>query len=236
MDYSLLKQLLEQVEEFDKAGGADSRPADLGSFATWLYGRTAAPPPPRGPAAPPDVPPMPPEAEIGKLIIFLNRYARSYIRLGLAGTPLLTPDDFAYLVTVMGHQPLSKTELIARNIHEKATGTEVIKRLLARGLVAEHPHATDRRSKQLTITEAGGLLLRQVFGRMHQAAQLIAGDLTTAERAQLLYLLQKLDAFHHPIFAGPRAQSFAELLRHLPASNGEAGAATSAPGFNEGWQ
>jgi DNA-binding MarR family transcriptional regulator len=160
---------------------------------------------------------MSPEAEIGRLLIFLNRYARSYIRLGLAGTPLLTPDDFAYLATVLGHQPLSKTELIALNVHEKASGNEVIKRLLARELVAEQAHATDRRSKLLTVTPAGQALLGQVFGRMDQAAQLIAGDLTAPERQQLLHLLQKLDAFHHPIYTGPRAGTFDDLLRHLPA-------------------
>ena len=223
MDFALLKQLLEQAEEFERLGTAPGQPANLADFAAWLYGRTVASPEPRGPAAPPDVPSMPAEAEIGKLIIFLNRYARSYIRLGLAGTPLLTPDDFAYLATVMGHQPLSKTELIARNIHEKATGTEVIKRLLARGLVAEQPHATDRRSKLLTLTDAGGAVLRQVYGPMNQSSQLIAGDLTPHERAQLLYLLQKLDAFHHPIFAGPRAESFEALLQHLPGQQEQAG-------------
>ncbi|UYZ59987.1 MarR family winged helix-turn-helix transcriptional regulator [Hymenobacter latericus] len=216
MDYSFLRQLLDKAEEFEQQNAAMGRPADLPGFAAWLYGSVAAPPEPRGPAAPPDVASMPAEAEIGKLIIFLNRYARSYIRLGLAGTPLLTPDDFAYLATVMGHQPLSKSELITKNIHEKATGTEVIKRLLARGLVAEQPHATDRRSKLLTLTQAGGEVLRQVFGPMNQASQLIAGNLTRAERVQLLYLLQKLDAFHQPIYAGPKAESLAELLRHLP--------------------
>ncbi len=112
---------------------------------------------------------------------------------------------------------MSKTDVIARNVHEKASGTEVIKRLLAHGLVAEQAHATDRRSKLLTITEAGRGVLGQVFGRMDQAAQLIAGDLTPAERAQLLYLLQKLDAFHHPIYAGSRPASFDQLLHHLPA-------------------
>ena len=221
MAYTLLKQLLEQVEAFEQLsqGGAGSAAPDLAGFAAWLYGRTAAPPAPRGPSAPATVPSMPPEAEIGKLLIFLTRYARSYIRLGLAGTPLLTPDDFAYLATVMGHQPISKTELIARNIHEKATGTEVIKRLLARGLVAEQPHATDRRSKLLTITEAGGAVLGLVFGPMGQASQLIAGDLTRAERIQLLYLLKKLNAFHLPIFQEGRAGSFSDLLQHLPDNN-----------------
>ncbi len=223
MDYAFLKQLLEQAEEFETQHAPATRPPDMATFAAWLHGRTAAPTvapnaapaATHGPNAPLSAPGTTPEAEIGKLLIFLTRYARSYIRQGLAGTPLLTPDDFAYLATVFGHQPLSKTELIARNVHEKPSGNEVIKRLLARGLVQEQPHATDRRSKLLTITEAGQAVLFEVFGRMDQAAQLIAGTLTSPERAQLLHLLQKLDAFHQPIYA-TRPASFQELLPWLP--------------------
>ncbi|MBC6699127.1 MarR family winged helix-turn-helix transcriptional regulator [Hymenobacter puniceus] len=215
MNYSLLKELLEQAEEFERLRPTGSAPADIKTFAAWLHGHTAAPKAARGPSAPLSVPGMTPEAEIGKLLLFLTRYARSYIRQGLAGTPLLTPDDFAYLATVLGHQPLSKTELIARNVHEKPSGNEVIKRLLARGLVQEQPHATDRRSKLLTITETGQGVLFEVFGRMEQASQLIAGNLTAPERAQLLYLLQKLDAFHQPIYAN-RPAGFQELLQWLP--------------------
>lgn len=218
MDYAFLKQLLERAEEFERQHSTANGPPDVATFAAWLHGRSAASESVQDPGTPSLVPGMTPEAEIGKLLIFLTRYARSYIRQGLAGTPLLTPDDFAYLATVLGHQPLSKTELITRNVHEKPSGNEVIKRLLARGLVQEQPHATDRRSKLLTITEAGQDVLFQVFGRMDQAAQLIAGDLTPPERAQLLHLLQKLDAFHQPIYASPRASSFQELLQWLPTT------------------
>ncbi|MCC2546591.1 MarR family transcriptional regulator [Hymenobacter sp. BT175] len=217
MKYALLKQVLEEVEAFEQTRPSAGA-AMLADFAAWLHTRTTEVS--IGMAQSVATPRMSAEAEIGKLIVFMNRYARSYIRLGLAGTPLLTPDDFAYLATVLGHQPLSKTEVIARNVHEKASGTEVIKRLLAHGLVAEQAHATDRRSKLLTVTEAGMGVLGQVFGRMDQAAQLIAGDLTPDERAQLLYLLQKLDAFHHPIYAGARPGSFEQLLRHLPSGSG----------------
>lgn len=207
MNYAFVKQLLEQVEAFEKSG----RALVMEDFAAWLHARSAE----HLPSVPGSPPRMSPEAEIGRLLIFLNRYARTYIRLGLAGTPLLTPDDFAYLATVLGHQPLSKTELIAHNVHEKASGNEVIKRLLARELVAEQPHATDRRSKLLTVTEAGMGVLGQAFGRMEQAAQLIAGNLSPAERGQLLYLLQKLNAFHHPIYTSAKAETFEDLLPHL---------------------
>ncbi|QIX63266.1 winged helix DNA-binding protein [Hymenobacter lutimineralis] len=218
MDYSFLKELLDQVAAYEQARPATPERATLADFSAWLQAQTAGTPPvaPTPRATVTGAPAMSVEAEIGRLLIFLNRYARSYIRLGLAGTPLLTADDFSYLATVLGHQPLTKTEMVALNVHEKASGTEVIKRLLARGLVQEQPHATDRRRKLLTLTEAGRSVLWQVFGRMEQASQLIAGDLTPVERRQLLALLEKLHAFHHPIYTAPRPESFDQLLQWLP--------------------
>ena len=219
MNYTLLKQLLEQAEEFEHLRPATAPAADLASFAAWLHGRTATPSATptavRGPVTAYSRADVKSEAYLVKLVISLYRYGRSYIRQALAGTPLLTPDDFAYLAGVLGQGPISKTALIVHTVHEKPSGNEVIKRLLARELVQEQPHATDGRSKLLTVTDAGRQVLFGVFGRMEQAAQLVAGNLTLAERAQLLHLLQKLDAFHQPIYAA-RPADFQELLTWLP--------------------
>lgn len=220
MDYAFLKELLGQVEAYEKMRPAKSAPATVADFAVWLQAQTADAPELTPVPRPSGAPAMTLEAEVGRLLIFLNRYARSYIRQALAGTPLLTADDFSYLATVLGHQPLTKTEMIALNVHEKASGMEVIKRLLAKGLVQEQAHATDRRRKLLTLTEAGHHVLFQVFGRMEQASQLIAGDLTPPERRQLLALLQKLHLFHLPIYSAPRPEGFEQLLQWLPTPPG----------------
>ena len=220
MNYPLLKQLLEQAEEFEGQRPAGSPADDLATFAAWLHERTAPPTAVRGPVAAYSRADVKPEAYIVKLVISLYRYGRSYIRQALAGTPLLTPDDFAYLAGVLGPGPISKTALIVHHVHEKPSGNEVIKRLLARELVQEQPHATDGRSKLLTVTDAGRGVLFGVFGRMEQASQLVAGNLTLPERAQLLHLLQKLDAFHQPIYAA-RPKDFQELLAWLPPAPGQ---------------
>ncbi|WP_165822009.1 MarR family winged helix-turn-helix transcriptional regulator [Hymenobacter edaphi] len=215
MDYSLLKQLLDQVEAYEQhQQGSHSTSNKLARFAAWLHAQAVLTPAAHEPH--PDEMHRSHETvevQISKLVVFMNRYARVYSRLALAGTPLLTIDDFAYLASLYRAQPLSKTELITRNVHEKASGTEVIKRLLANGLIAEQAHATDRRRKQLSVTPEGHAVLRQVVGRMTQASQLVAGDLNAEERQQLLYLLQRLDRFHLPIFLAPRPESFAELLQ-----------------------
>ncbi|OON69420.1 MarR family winged helix-turn-helix transcriptional regulator [Hymenobacter sp. CRA2] len=215
MDYSLLKQLLEQVEAFEQHQQAShGTPADLPQFATWLHARMATVPAAASTPVPDEVHRSHEtvEVQISKLVVFMNRYARVYSRLALAGSPLLTIDDFAYLASLHRKQPLSKTELITLNIHEKASGTEVIKRLLANGLIAEQAHTTDRRRKQLTVTAAGREVLGWVISRMMQASHMVVGDLNPEERQQLLYLLQRLDKFHLPIFLAPRPESFEELL------------------------
>lgn len=221
MKYDFFRQLLDAAETFE-AQHPTGQPTDMAAFATWLHARTVTPPD----AAPVTrVAAKPGEFEesvISKLITFMYRYARSYLRLALEGSPLITPDDFTYLATVYGFQPLGKTEVIERNIHEKPTGTEIIKRLLKQGLVAEHAHETDRRRKLLTTTDAGRAALFQLFERMSQVAYMVAGNLDATERHQLLYLLLKLDHFHHDIFAHDRSVTFEELIRgrfpDLPAA------------------
>ncbi|WP_426491624.1 MarR family winged helix-turn-helix transcriptional regulator [Hymenobacter sp. 102] len=216
MKYALLTQVLTLLEEFESsapATGAGTSPS-LKEFAAWLQLRVL--PAPAEPAAQAGQP-QETEIIIGQLVTYLYRYLRGYSRLALADSPLLTIDDFTYLATTFGHQPLSKTELIRRHIHETPTGNEIIKRLLAREFLAEQPSTTDRRSKLLSITPAGQQALFASMGPMRQLAHLAAGTLTPQERSQLVYLLQKLDAFHHPIFVGPRPNTFPDLVsRHLP--------------------
>lgn len=218
LSYALLQELLPLLAEFEAAHPGTKGPSALPAFLSWLPAQV-----PAAPAAPTyaeaRVAPNEhetPESLLGKLITFLYRYVRSYSRLALADTPLVTFDDFTYLIMLFAEGPFSKSELIARNIQEKATGTEVIRRLLKNQLVSEGPHASDRRRKVLQITPAGEALLSWVLPRMSQISQLSAGNLSPAELTQLVHLLHKLDAFHHPIFAGTKADNFdAFATRHL---------------------
>lgn len=225
MNYALLKHVLPLLEEFQaSAPAAASAPVEAGdeareleAFSAWLQLRVSPPPQPLAVARLPRHELEDDATVIGQMVTFLYRYLRAYSRLALTDSPLLTYDDFTYLATTFSRQPLTKTELIRHNIHETPTGNEVIKRLLANGFIAEAASTTDRRSKLLTVTPAGQRVLFASFGPMSQLAQLAAGTLTPFERQQLVYLLQKLDAFHHPIFAESRPATFTQLIdQHLP--------------------
>ncbi|WP_310396750.1 hypothetical protein [Hymenobacter sp.] len=216
--YALLQELLPLLAEFEAARPDAPGPDALRAFLDWLPTQAQAAPgaPTYASARMAPNPYETPESLLGKLVTFMYRYVRGYIRLALADTPLVTFDDFTYLITLFTEGSFSKSELIARNIQEKATGTEVIRRLLKQQLVSEGPHASDRRRKVLQISPAGQALLLRVLPRMGQVAQLSAGNLSPAELTQLVQLLHKLDAFHHPIFAGSKADSFDGFMaKHL---------------------
>ncbi|MCF8452077.1 MAG: winged helix DNA-binding protein [Pedobacter sp.] len=133
---------------------------------------------------------------IGRLFVYMSRYAKSYIKKTLEGTPLQSPEDFTALAILLTHESLSKGELINRNIQEKTSGTEVIRRLLAAGLVIQWDDKTDKRSKRISITDTGKDLLHKVFDDMNYVGKMVTGNLGFSEKLKLQYLLQKLETFH----------------------------------------
>jgi hypothetical protein len=58
---------------------------------------------------------------IARLLLFMSRYAKSYIKKALEDTPLQTAEDFTCLAILLTHDDLSKTELISHNIQEKTS-------------------------------------------------------------------------------------------------------------------
>ncbi len=210
MNYDLIKQLVTLAEKFEFSAGQGR---DLPAFSAWLYAQTH---PETGQETPAPTSPMPTsetlESIITKLVIFMYRYAKGYLKKALEGTALQTADEFVYLTALLHRPGLTKMELIELNLHEKTSGMEIIKRLLARGLVQQQEGESDRRSKQLYITEIGRTVLLPIFERMHQVSQLVSGNLASEEKKHLVGLLHKLNDFHHPIFANEKQTGWEELF------------------------
>lgn len=213
MKYSLLSELLRHLEQYEQQ--APPAQQSVRGFADWLRVQTAAPVNAAVAAPLGGV-----ENSISKLVVYLYRYARLYTKKVTDGTPIDNFDDFPYLVTLLGQGPMTKIELIEYNIQEKASGMEVIKRLLQKGFLTERPHPTDGRSKLLSVSETGLTVLKEVFGQMQAISHLISGNLSSEEKEYLAYLLQKLDDFHNPLFREHKDSPLSELL--AVASQGKA--------------
>lgn len=151
------------------------------------------------------------DSAIARHVSLLYRYAKHYIKKVLENSPLTSVDDFSYLAPLCFQSHLTKSELIAINIHEKTTGTEIIKRLIQRELIEEMPNPADGRSKILQITEKGRYVFFSIVQPMLTASEIIGGNLTMPEKETLLLLLAKLHRFHEPLFRDHREIPLDEL-------------------------
>lgn len=216
MNYNLLKQLISQAEAFERETPAEAQPT-VADFAIWLVNQYTLPPASKGGNLPATTDSV--DIHIGILTAFLYRYTRLYSKKVLDKTLLTTLDDFTYLIMLL-EDPIAptKTALIERNIHEKTTGIEVLRRLLNNGLVEQFDDPDDRRSKRLKLTDRGRQEIRSLIPPMSQVAALVGGDLTPDEKGQLMGLLTKLHLFHNPIFLKERHTSLDELTERVKPS------------------
>ncbi|MDO1448094.1 winged helix DNA-binding protein [Rhodocytophaga aerolata] len=213
MKYTLVKQLIELAEQYESENPENSS-QNLVDFTAWLNGQLMQKKPGDTKMAGRLITPYETvESVLGKLITFLYRYARIYSKKSLENTPLITPDDFTYLAIVFSRGSMTKMEVIESHMQEKTTGMEILKRLLKNGLIEQYDDETDKRSKRLVVTQKGQQVLMGIFPSMGYVASLISGNLTTEEKMQLVYLLNKLHLFHQNIYQESRYQHPEDILK-----------------------
>ena len=159
------------------------------------------------------------EESIAILVTYLFRYAKLYVKKALAHSPLQSIDDFSYLIILLTHQSLSKSELINKNVHEKTTGTEIIKRLIKIGLISQTDDINDKRSQRVSITDMGKGIIFSILSEMGDVSKLMSGNLSEREKEVLIYLLKKLDKFHFEIFANDRSETLQSILLNRVTNN-----------------
>ncbi|SOC00006.1 MarR family transcriptional regulator [Rhodobacter sp. JA431] len=103
----------------------------------------------------------------------------------------LTPVQFAALATLERKPGIEQATLAAAIAYDRVTIGGVVARLEARGLVERSVSKTDRRARNLQLTERGAALLRTVWPAVRRAQDQMLDNLDAAERAQLNALLTK---------------------------------------------
>jgi DNA-binding MarR family transcriptional regulator len=150
--------------------------------------------------------------DISILIVLMYRYAKGYIKKALRKSRLQTADEFSFLITLMTYSSLSKSELTNKQVMEKTSGTEIIRRLVRNGFISEFSDEADRRSIRVSITEKGRSEILEVLPQMEIVSEIVKGNLEPAEVNTLAYLLKKLDYFHNDIYMNSRKASLEEII------------------------
>ncbi|PIF46664.1 DNA-binding MarR family transcriptional regulator [Chryseobacterium sp. 52] len=202
MHYSIVKDVVQLLEEFELENKAKSYPSDIEGFKAWICdkesykesnnadepywegkenGRTA-------------------ESAISTLLVHLNRYAKTYSKSAISESHFSTQEDFIYLINLKAFGKMTKMELIKKNIQDKPVGMLIIARLLKQGWIEQEESDIDKRNKVIAITAKGMDALEQQMAKIRNATDIVAGDLNHKDKMQLIRILNKLDRFHYPIF------------------------------------
>lgn len=203
MNYTLIKDIIQFVENFELQNSSSQYSKNLNGFKEWIYsdikrkkdliveepdwegkkkGRS-------------------PESVINTLIVHMNRYAKTYSKSAIYDSDFSTQDEFIYLINLKAFGSMTKIELIKKNIQDKPSGIQIINRLIQQGWVKQQHSATDKRSKIIRLTQKGLKTLARQMNKIRQATQVVTGDLTHQEKMQLIRVLNKLECFHHQIFS-----------------------------------
>jgi len=161
-----------------------------------------------------------PEEALGMYIGRLYKFTLFYARKAMTDMPLDNFEDFGFLATLHFEGEMRKSELIQHNLTEFTTGTNVMNRLLRKGLIDELPDPTDARSKRVRINAAGEALLRECLPPMWHIEHLLFGMLSEEEKGQARDVLRKVERFHTARFASLRTASREEILQHLGTNEG----------------
>jgi DNA-binding MarR family transcriptional regulator len=140
------------------------------------------------------------ESAIAMFIIFMYKYALFYSRKIFKNSLIYSIDDLGVLATLLPDKQLKKADVIRKNITEKSSGNEVLKRLLRQKLIMETNNPNDKRSKLLEITPDGLNEINVVRSQILKMSSLVTGNLSGKEKMMLLNMLSKLHEFHNPLF------------------------------------
>ncbi|MDR6562186.1 MULTISPECIES: MarR family winged helix-turn-helix transcriptional regulator [unclassified Arcicella] len=136
------------------------------------------------------------ENNIEMLNSLLHRYAKMYSKLVLGYSTNLSLEEFSFLSRLLSLKSCTKSELIDIMVYEKSTGLEIIKRLIKANLISEESNQSDKRSKQINLTDTGKKKLSKAFSQMKMVSIELTSILDIAERSTLYHILLKLVKYH----------------------------------------
>lgn len=104
----------------------------------------------------------------------------------------LTPVQYAALVVVRDNPEIDQATLAGLIAYDRTTIGGVVDRLVEKGYLERSNSALDRRSKLLTVSDAGIAIIRQAGPYVQRAQERLVASLDASEQQELMRLLEKI--------------------------------------------
>ncbi len=166
---------------------------------------------------------LPLEAQIAALLTRMNRFSIFYTKKAFQGLLISNATEFGILAGIKSLGNPRKTDIINFNLLEKTTGTELLKRMIADGLIIESDDADDKRSKRVQLTRTGEKLVEEASVRLLEISSIITGNLTHEQKQEMAQVLHELGDFHNNIYFNQTELSVREIIEQNVVKIGENG-------------
>lgn len=134
--------------------------------------------------------------ELSFRLVMQNRQFKSLARHALANSELSSPDSFSFLYHLDMVDSYRKMELVRVHGMEAPSGIEVLKRLLSKKYIEEFDDPDDKRAKRVRMTWKGKKELQACLPVMNQVFRQMTGNLSVAEKLQLISSLKAIGDYH----------------------------------------
>ncbi|MEC7490954.1 MAG: MarR family transcriptional regulator [Pseudomonadota bacterium] len=105
------------------------------------------------------------------------------------------PRQFSVLLNVFQNPGMSQTALVEASGIDRSTLTEVLRRMIDRGMISKSRTKEDQRANALIITNAGLKLLEDAYEATVRAQRNILAPLSAADRKLAIKVLTALAGF-----------------------------------------
>jgi len=108
------------------------------------------------------------------------------------------PRQFSVLINVFQNPGMSQTALVEASGIDRSTLTEVLKRMIDRGMISKRRAAEDQRTNALFLTDEGRATLDAAFEDAERVQERILRPVAEADRNDAIALLTALSGYQNP--------------------------------------
>ena len=160
---------------------------------------------------------VPPTSEglLLKMIGRIHKLNMSYADNAIEGTGIKQVEEFGILLTVRQEQSPKKSEVIYANLFELSSGTDMLNRLIKRGLIKEYDDKEDKRSKRIELTPAGEKAIELCTARMRKVASMMTVDLSEDDKQLCIQLLKNIEVKYSALWQQHKDKPFDEVYNNM---------------------
>jgi DNA-binding MarR family transcriptional regulator len=168
----------------------------------------------KGPLVGGVVPPVN-EGLLLKIIGRISKLNMAFANMALKGTDLNQIEEFGMLGTIKQEKNPKKTEVIYANLFELSSGTDMLARMIKRGLIREYDDKDDKRSKRVELTATGEKVIAACKKRILKNSAMMMHDLTDDDKELCIQLLKNVEIKFSALWQKHKGKDFEKVYNEV---------------------